>query len=121
MLGAPQTIVPKGMTFITFEKLGEVFEGGNPELDQFIAGNEKSPIIQERIKKGDTVTEGYPVPNYTAFGTNDFRSGIYQLGNRNVVVPLRHGTTMRLSEIFSLAQQKGITKIYWLACLVREK
>lgn len=107
------TFVPSGVQLVMFTKQGDVFYGGDPELDAFIAGNENDPVITGRIHK--TKTQHSIVPDYNAYGTTDFRSGIYEVG-RGKVFDLPDGSVTPLSHIFKAAQTHNVDRIYWLCC-----
>ncbi|HEV8606251.1 MAG TPA: hypothetical protein VGQ99_12835 [Tepidisphaeraceae bacterium] len=111
------TLVPSGLTLVMFTAQAQVFVGGDPELDALIAGNENDPTVVNRIHKLKTAYA--IVPDYRAYGTNDFRSGIYAVGSNAKVRNLPDGSITKLSDIFTWAKQDGtVRRIYWLACTV---
>ena len=73
------TMVPSGMELVMFTPQAAIFYGGDDELDALIAGNENDPAISSRIHK--VKTGGYVTPDYNAYGTTDFRSGVYVVGS----------------------------------------
>ena len=109
----PVTSIPSGVELVMFTKQGEIFYGGDPELDAFIAGNENDPVVTGRIHK--TKSKNSIVPDYNAYGTTDFRSGIYEVG-RGKVVHLLDGSVTPLSKILKQAQARNVGRVYWLCC-----
>ena len=107
------TSVPSGVELVMFTKQGDIFFGGDPELDAFIAGNENDPAITGRIHK--TKTSKSIVPDYNAYGTTDFRSGVYEVG-KGKVFDLPDGSVTPLSKILKQAQTRKVDRVYWLCC-----
>ena len=114
------TLVPSGITLIMFDAQGGAFVGGDPELDELIAGHENSRTVVNRIHK---FKYGWSiVPDYRAYGTRDFRSGIYEVGSGGQGVKARDlpdGSVTKLSDILSWAKAaRNVQRVYWLACTV---
>lgn len=111
--------IPPGVELVTFTIQNQIFWGGNPELDALILGNENDPVITNRIKS--IKKSGTQVFDHNAYGTNDFRSGIYEVGSKGSgkkAIDLPNGKIMKLSDILEEARKSGINKVYWLACTV---
>jgi len=109
------TMIPPGMEMIMFTAQGKIFFGGDAELDALIAGNEDSAVITSRIhkKKGSFKI----MPDYKAYGTTDFRSGVYEVGGGGTkAFDLPDGSETALSTILRRAVGHGVRRIYWLAC-----
>ncbi|HWC98612.1 MAG TPA: hypothetical protein VG456_17755 [Candidatus Sulfopaludibacter sp.] len=111
------TMVPIGMELVMFTQQAAIFYGGDDELDELIQGNENGAIITSRTHK--VKTGGYITPDYNAYGTTDFRSGIYIVGSGGAgtkAIDLPDGTIMKLSAIFEAAAGQNVKRIYWLCC-----
>lgn len=111
------TMVPGGMELVMFTPQASIFYGGDDELDALIAGTENAPVITNRIHK--IKTGGYISVDYNAFGTTDFRSGIYVVGSGGAgtkAIDLPDGLIMPLSDIFTAAAGHNVKRIYWLCC-----
>jgi len=54
--------------------------------------------------------------NYTATGTNDFPSGVFAVGSKTPVIPLKNGEQVTLGQILQHRDFPGT--LYWLACRV---
>ncbi len=109
------TVVPPGMQLIMFTAQGKIFYGGDIELDALIAGNEDDAAITNRIHK----TKGSLkiVPDYNAYGTTDFRSGVYIVGGGGKkAFDLPNGSVTALSTILRRGWVRGVRRVYWLAC-----
>lgn len=109
------TMIPPGMEMVMFTAQGKIFYGGDVELDALIAGKEDDPVITNRVHK----TKGSLkiVPDYNAYGTTDFRSGIYIVGGGGTkAYDLPDGSVTALSTILRRAIGHGVRRIYWLAC-----
>jgi hypothetical protein len=111
------TYVPGGMELVMFTSQGMIFYGGDPELDALIDGRENDAVITQRmhkIKKPKAI-----VPNYRAYGTTDFRSGVYEVGSKGqgkIVMALPNNSVTPLTDIFAEAKKAGVQRIYWLCC-----
>lgn len=111
------TTVPAGMELVMFTQQAAIFYGGDDELDALIAGKDEDPVITGRthkVKQG-----GYVSVDYNAYGTTDFRSGVYIVGSGGAgvkAIDLPDGKVMRLSDIFKAAQKDTVKRIYWLCC-----
>ena len=111
------TTVPQGMELVMFTQQAAIFYGGDDELDALILGNENDPVITARIHK--VKTGGYISVDYNAYGTTDFRSGVYIVGSGGAgtkAIDLPDGSITPLSEIFLNAARHQVKRIYWLAC-----
>jgi hypothetical protein len=108
------TMVPPGMELVMFTPQASIFYGGDAELDALIAGQETSPLITNRVHK--VKAGGYITVDYNAYGTADFRSGIYVVGSGVKAIDLPDGSIMKLSDIFAIAAGKKVKRIYWLCC-----
>jgi len=111
------TMVPLGMELVMFTPQASIFYGGDDELDALIAGHETAPVITNRIHK--VKAGGYISVDYNAYGTTDFRSGIYVVGSGGAgvkAIDLPDGSIMKLSDIFTAAAGQKVKRLYWLCC-----
>jgi hypothetical protein len=111
------TTVPKGMELIMFTPQAAIFYGGDDELDALIAGRENDAVITSRIHKAKQ--GGYISVDYNAYGTTDFRSGVYVVGSGGAgtkAIDLPDGAIMKLSDIFKAASAQKVNRVYWLCC-----
>lgn len=111
------TTVPSGMELVMFTQQAAIFYGGDDELDALIAGRENDAVITGRIHK--VKTSGYITVDYNAYGTTDFRSGIYEVGSGGAgtkAIDLPDGSITLLSDIFTAAKRQNVKRIYWLCC-----
>lgn len=111
--------IPPGVELVTFTIQNQVFVGGDAELDALILGNENDPAVTNRINS--IKKSGTQVFDHNAYGTNDFRSGVYEVGSKGSgtkAIDLPNGKVMKLSEILEEARKAGVNKVYWLACTV---
>jgi hypothetical protein len=115
------TMVPVGMELVMFTQQAAIFYGGDDELDALIAGREDDPVITGRIHK--VKSGGYISVDYNAYGTTDFRSGVYIVGSGGAgskAIDLPDGSITLLSDIFKQAAGHKVKRIYWLCCTCLE-
>ena len=107
------TYVPSGIELMMFTAQNEIFYDGEINLQYLLAGNEAglAPYVH-KIKAAYKI-----IPDYRAYGTNDFESGIYLVGGGGrKIYNFPNGCEIKLSAILQRAKSQGVSRVYWLAC-----
>ena len=117
-------LIPPGVTVYFFTKDATVLyaDASDAIMDKLCTAHPNELLI--RGMAVDVKTAYETVPNYTCFGTTDFRdpSGAYRVGAAplaaTLVVPVPNNTEKRLSEIIGGTSSGGVigSHVYWLCC-----
>ena len=116
-------VVPKGVTIYFFVKDGQLLgtEGSDHIMDMLCQDHPDEAAAQKLAV--DIKRQFETCPNYTAYGSNDFRdpTGLYTVGlpiATGLFSALIDGQQKRLSELIGGQGAGGAvgSAIYWLAC-----
>lgn len=117
-------LVPKGVAIYFFTGDHSVmYSGASDTIMDMLCTTKHYHPNKVRAAAVQKVEGGQTCPNYTCFGTNDFRdkSGVYQVGlsrSKGPMLAIPDGKTKRLSEIIGGASSGGVIGryVYWLCC-----
>jgi len=116
-------VIPPGVTVYFFTKDKQLLnsDGSDLIMDNLCCDHPREQAVRNIAVEVKTAYE--TIPNYIAYGTNDFRdpTGAYEVGqpvSNGPFSPITNGTQKYLSDIIGGQSSNGVigSHIYWLCC-----